>query len=140
PLVIGLLVALAVIVTLLAGLYPAFVQSAFNPVTSLKGASAISRGNLTLRRGLVVFQFGISQLMIIGTIVVARQMDFFQNRDLGFNKESVISFDVADSAHRQVLWQKLAANPGVTAISFSSGAPGYNSNFSGFGAPQLGIT
>ena len=139
PMVMVLLAGLAVFIILLAGLYPAFVLSAFSPAVSLKSASPVSSRGLTLRKTLVVLQFGISQLMIIGTIVVARQMDYFQNRDLGFNKESVISFDVADSAHRQVLWQKLAANPGVTAISFSSGAPGYNSNFSGFGAPQLGV-
>jgi len=140
PMVIVLLAGLAVFIILMAGLYPAFVLSAFRPAVSLKSASPVSSRGLTLRKSLVVLQFGISQLMIIGTIVVARQMDYFQNRDLGFNKESVISFDVADSAHRQVLWQKLAANPGVTAISFSSGAPGYNSNFSGFGALQLGVT
>lgn len=139
-LVIGLLAALVVVVTLLAGLYPAFVQSAFNPVTSLKGSSAISRGNLTLRRGLVVLQFGISQLMIIGTIVVARQMDFFQNRDLGFNKDFVISFDAPDSAHRQVVWNQLVSDPGITAVSFSSGSPANMSSASGYDAPQLGLT
>ena len=140
PLVIALLVLLTVFVILLAGLYPAFVQSAFRPAVSLKGTPAVSRGGLTLRRGLVVLQFGISQLMIIGTVVVARQMDFFQNRDLGFNKESVISFDSPDSAHRQQLWQQLAANPGISAISFSSGAPAYSNNAAGFDAPQLGLT
>ena len=140
PPVIALLAALTLFIILLAGLYPAFVQSAFRPVISLKGTPAVSRGGLTLRRGLVVLQFGISQLMIIGTVVVARQMDFFQNRDLGFNKDFVISFDVPDSAHRQVLWQQLAANPGVSAISFSSGAPAYTNNFAGFDAPQLGVT
>jgi putative ABC transport system permease protein len=139
-LVIGLLAALAVVVTLLAGLYPAFVQSAFSPVTSLKGASAISRGNLTLRRGLVVLQFGISQLMIIGTVVVARQMDFFQNRDLGFNKGFVISFDAPDSAHRQVVWNQLVSDPGITAVSFSSGSPAHMGGATGYDAPQLGLT
>ena len=140
PPVIALLAALTLIVILIAGLYPAFVQSAFRPAVSLKGTPAVSRGGLTLRRGLVVLQFGISQLMIIGTVVVARQMDFFQNRDLGFNKEFVISFDVPDSAHRQVLWQQLAANPGITAMSFSSGAPAYMGNATDFDAPQLGVT
>lgn len=140
PLVIALLAALTGFIILLAGVYPAFVQSAFRPVVSLKGTPVVSRGGMTLRRGLVVLQFGISQLMIIGTVVVARQMDFFQNRDLGFNKEFVISFDVPDSAHRQVLWQQLAANPGISAVSFSSGAPAYMNSATGFDAPQLGVT
>ncbi len=140
PLVIALLIGLTLFIILLAGLYPAFVQSAFLPVVSLKGAPAGSRSGLNLRRGLVILQFGISQLMIIGTVVVARQMDFFQNRDLGFNKESVISIEVPDSAHRQVLWQQLVTNPGVTALSFSSGAPVYNNQFTGYDAPELGLT
>jgi putative ABC transport system permease protein len=140
PMVMALLAALTVGVILLAGLYPAFVQSAFRPAVSLKGASAISRGNLALRRGLVVLQFGISQLMIIGTVVVARQMDFFQNRDLGFNKEFVVSFDLPDSAHRQVLWNQLVSDPAVGAVSFSSGAPAYMGNAAGYDAPQLGLT
>ena len=140
PVVVGLLATLTVGVTLLAGLYPAFVQSAFRPAVSLKGVPAVSRGNLTLRRGLVVLQFGISQLMIIGTVVVARQMDFFQNRDLGFNKDFVLSFELPDSAHRQVLWDQLASDPAISAVSFSSGAPAYMGNASGYDAPQLGLT
>jgi putative ABC transport system permease protein len=140
PAVIALLAGLIVLIIPLAGLYPAFVQSAFRPVLSLKGTNSMSRGGLTLRRGLVILQFGISQLMIIGTIIVARQMDFFQNRDLGFNKDFVVTFDVPDSAHRQVLWQQLAATPGITAMSFSSGSPANMSGATGYDAPQLGLT
>ncbi len=135
-----LLLALTLLIIPMAGLYPAFVQSAFRPAISLKGKPLVSRGGLGLRRGLVILQFGISQLMIIGSIVVARQMDFFQNRDLGFNKDFVISFDIPDSAHRQVLWQKLSAIPGISAISFNSGAPTYVNNATSFQAPQLGVT
>lgn len=123
PVIIGLLAALAAFVVVVAGLYPAFVQSAFQPALSLKGSPVAASGGLGLRRGLVILQFGISQLMIIGTIIVARQMDFFQNRDLGFNKDFVISFPSTDSAHAPVLNQQLHALPGVTAVSFSSGAP-----------------
>ncbi len=140
PVVLGLLAALTVFVILVAGLYPAFVQSAFQPVTSLKGKPAVSHGGLTLRRGLVILQFGISQLMIIGTIIVARQMDFFQNRDLGFNKDFVVTFPLPDSAHRQVLWQDLHAMPGVMDVSFSSGAPPYMGNATDFSDSARGIT
>jgi putative ABC transport system permease protein len=140
PIVIALLAGLIAVIIPLAGLYPAFVQSAFRPVLSLKGTSQVSHGGLTLRRGLVILQFGISQLMIIGTIVVARQMDFFENRDLGFNKDFVVSFDIPDSAHRQVLWQQLQATPGINAISFSSGSPANVTGATGYDAPQLGLT
>jgi len=139
PVVLTLLGSLAVFIIVVAGIYPAFVQSAFQPAISLKGEPVAAHGGLTLRRGLVILQFGISQLMIIGTIVVARQMDFFQNRDLGFNKDFVIQFGLPDSAHRQVLWQELSAMPGVTDISFSSGAPAYMNSATGYDDPDRGI-
>lgn len=140
PVVLLLLVGITLLVIPLAGLYPAFVQSAFRPILTLKGSAPNSRGGLVLRRSLVVLQFGISQLMIIGTIVVARQMDFFQNRDLGFNKDFVISFDLPDSAHRQLLWQQLSALPGVTALSYNTGSPANISGATGYDAPQYGVT
>jgi putative ABC transport system permease protein len=139
PVILALLAGLTCFIILVAGLYPAFVQSAFQPAISLKGKPVVRHGGLTLRRGLVILQFGISQLMIIGTIVVARQMDFFQNRDLGFNKDFVISFGLPDSAHRQVLSQELSAMPGVTDVSFSSGAPAYMGGATSFDDPDRGI-
>lgn len=140
PVVLAVLVGLTLVVIPLAGLYPAFVQSAFRPILTLKGSAPNSRGGLALRRGLVVLQFGISQLMIIGTIVVARQMDYFQNRDLGFNKDFVISFDIPDTAHRQLLWQQLSSLTGVSAISFNSGSPANLTGATGYDAPQYGLT
>lgn len=141
PEVIGLVVALTALIILAAGLYPAFVQSAFQPVNSLKsGSIGISGKGITLRKSLVFLQFAISQILIIGTLVVATQMDYFKNQDLGFNKEAVISLSIPDSKKRDVLRDQLAANPGVKDFSFSSGAPSYNSNFAPFSCPERGIT
>lgn len=140
PVVLCILVGLTIVVILLAGLYPAFVQSSFQPAVSLKGTRRVSWRGFTLRKSLVVLQFAISQLLIIGTVVVARQMDYFQNRDLGFNKESVITFAVPDSNRRAILKPELLADPNITAICFSSGAPSYNSNFAPFSCPSRGIT
>jgi hypothetical protein len=133
------MLGLTVVVILLAGLYPAFVQSAFRPAVSLKNKASLSFKGLTLRKSLVVVQFAISQVMIAGTLVVAYQMDLFQNRDLGFNKDAVISFIIPDQSKTPLLQQALVSNPGVRQVSFSSGAPGYN-NATSFSAPELGIT
>lgn len=141
PGVIGLLVVLTTLIILTAGLYPAFVQSAFQPVNSMKSvAGNIPGKGLTLRKGLVFVQFAISQILIIGTLVVATQMDYFKNHDLGFNKEAVVSFRVPDDKKREVLREQLSANPGVKDLSFSSGAPSYNTNFAPFKSPARGIT
>jgi ABC-type antimicrobial peptide transport system permease subunit len=140
PSALGLLLLIVVSTILLAGLYPAFVQSAFNPVQSLKSQSAQTMGGITLRKALVVLQFVISQVMIIGTLVVAYQMYFLKNQDLGFDKESVISFGIPDQSKRDVLRQQLLSNPGIAQLCFASGAPAYNSSYCDVSSPESDIT
>ncbi len=140
PVTVSVIIAITIVMILLAGLYPAFVQSSFNPVQSLKTQATVAGRRLTLRKSLVVVQFGISQVMIIGTLVVAYQMDYFKNRDLGFDKDAVITVGVPNRAKRELLQQQLMTNPGIKAISFASGAPAYSSSFSDFSSPELGVT
>jgi len=139
PVVIGWIGCLTILVILVAGLYPAFVLSAFQPVDSLKNKTGNFVRGFTVRKGLVVAQFAISQILIVGTLVVAHQMDYFENEDLGFNKDAVISVTVPDSAKGVILKQELISNPGVKQVSFSSGAPSYNNNFTNLSAPEFGI-
>jgi len=140
PVVISWIAGITIAVILIAGLYPAFVQSAFQPVDSLKNnAGRMSRG-FTLRKGLVVAQFAISQILIVGTLIVAHQMDYFENQDLGFNKESVVSFYIPDGKKTDVLKHELLNNPGVAQVTLSNGAPSYNNNFGPFRAPDHGLT
>ncbi len=80
----------AVIVGILAGSYPAFVLSEFNPAVVLKGSSKSGKANDMLRNGLVVFQFLISIFLIIGTLVVQKQMKYISDINLGYDKENVI--------------------------------------------------
>lgn len=140
PSLILLMLIVTISVILLAGLYPAFIQSAFKPAESLKSKPSLNFSGLTLRKSLVVVQFAICQVMIVGTLVVAYQMDFFENRDLGFDKQAVISFNIPDESKNNVLKQELLNNPGVKEISFSSGAPVISNNFTSFSSPEAGIT
>lgn len=139
PVVIGFIAASTMLVILLSGLYPAFVLSAFRPVDTLKSKMGTITRGFSLRKSLVVAQFAISQVLIVGTLVVANQMDFFENQDLGFNKDAVINLNIPDMAKTAVLRQELTNNPGVKDISFSSGAPSYNNNFTSFSAKEFGL-
>jgi putative ABC transport system permease protein len=121
-----LLVIIAV--TALAGLYPSLVMSGFKPITALKNKFTSAKvGGISLRRGLVVTQFAISQVLIIGTIVAISQMNFVNHADLGFEKEAVLTLSGnADSVNILKLAAfkaKLLQTPGVQAVSFSSDAP-----------------
>ncbi|HEX3385775.1 MAG TPA: ABC transporter permease, partial [Mucilaginibacter sp.] len=140
PVVIAYVAAITILVIVIAGLYPAFVQSAFQPVDSLKDKGGKFVKGFTLRKGLVVAQFAISQVLIVGTLIVARQMNFFENQDLGFNKDAVVSFYIPDHAKMDVLHQQLVSNTGIEQVAFSNGAPSYNNNFNSFTAPKFGIT
>ncbi len=121
-----LLIGLWVVVSLLSGLYPAFVLSGFNPITALKNKVSTPKASLVmLRRGLVVFQFLTAQILIIGAIVVAKQMDFVQSKPLGFDKDKVVDIALPENkpAELQALRNKLAAIPGISSESLSLGGP-----------------
>ena len=87
---IGLMLGISVIAGILAGLYPSFYLSAFQPVKILKGKLSMGAKSSWLRSGLVVIQFTISIGLIIGTLVVYSQMQYIQNKKLGFKKDQVL--------------------------------------------------
>lgn len=116
-----------VVVTFLSGFYPALVLSGFKSVNVLKSSIGVNNKDISFRRALVVFQFMIAQALIIGTLVVASQMDYFRNADMGFNKEAVINADFpGDSLSRTktgFLLNELNKMPGVQHVSFSTFTP-----------------
>ncbi|MCJ7582220.1 MAG: ABC transporter permease, partial [Candidatus Aminicenantes bacterium] len=93
---IPLLLGLVVFIGLLAGLYPAFFLASFDPVSVLKTETAGSLKKSKMRNVLVVFQFTVSIVLIVGTLVVQRQLNYIQNKDLGFNKEQTVIIKKTD--------------------------------------------
>jgi len=138
PVVWAFLLAATVLVTLLSGFYPAMVLAGFNPIKALrKDSGQQSVGGVPVRKVLVVGQFVIAQMLIIGTLVTISQLDYLRNMDLGFEKNLIytMSFqrDSASQSKLVDLKQRLLAIPGVDLVSFSSDAPAsgntWSSNF-----------
>lgn len=119
-----IITGLVIIITLLAGSYPAFYLASFKPVSVLKGLNVFKAGNSnrTIRNGLVVFQFTISTALIICTLVVYMQLRYIQNRDLGFDRENVVVFNNAEKLGRsqEQFRQEIAAMPQVKSASIST--------------------
>lgn len=128
------LLATTLTIILLSGIYPALIVSGFKPVLALKNKiTAASIGGVSLRRTLVVTQFAISQLLIIGTFVAVRQMNFVNSADLGFNKDALL---IIPGNTDSVSLQKMAGfkaqlmqTPGVKGVSFMADQPSSQNNW-----------
>lgn len=118
------LFALSLGIGILAGFYPSLVLSSFRPVSVLKGNFTTGTQGVFLRKGLVVFQFTISIVLIVSTIVVYTQLSYMRNQDLGFSKDQEIIINTNFDKNNFVFKQSLASIPGVLSSSFSSSVPG----------------
>jgi putative ABC transport system permease protein len=121
-LTLPLLLGLALAVGLLAGIYPAFYLSSFHPVAVLKGESSGKGRKSWMRNALVVFQFTVSIVLIIGTFVVYRQLRYIQNRNLGFNRDQVVIIHKADDLGKQfgAFKQELLSFPAIASAANTS--------------------
>ena len=122
---LGLIIGIGV----LSGAYPAFFLSNFKPVKTLKARGLSGGKDSWLQQGLVVFQFAVSTVMVIGALVIQDQMNFIQNQDLGFDKEQLVvlpmrSDDDLKPEQFELIKNRMLDFPGVEKASFATGTPG----------------
>lgn len=119
------LMAILIIVTFLAGLYPSLLLSGFSPLLALKANSTSQKaGGISVRRSLVVLQFAIAQALIIATLIIVGQMSYFQNSSMGFDRDAILNVTVPNDSLSGTRYASLKAEllrqPGITDISFST--------------------
>jgi putative ABC transport system permease protein len=125
------LIGFTVFIGLMSGLYPAFILSRFKPAVVLKGSFTVSTKGALLRKSLVVLQFTISIVMIVGTIVVYRQLQYMRHTQLGFNQEQVVTIPLKGPSVQQTataLKSRLLQNSIIKGVSLTNGTIGGEMN------------
>lgn len=134
-----MLLGIVLVVGLLGGSYPALYLSSFNPIDILKGGLSKASSNVTLRRILVVTQFSIAMVMLICTWVVYNQLNYLRNKDLGFDKQEVLS--IAANSNKDIRGQisnlknELRKNPQILSVSSAMAVPGQGIGFNLYSMP-----
>lgn len=127
PWMIGVYMLVAIVVGIGAGLYPAFVLSGFDAIRILRGKFQTSSQGVLLRKSLVVLQFVASVVMIITTLLVAKQIDYIKNKNLGFDKEQVINLNFSSGSLIQgmdVFKDAALQHPSISHAAYSNNMPG----------------
>ncbi len=131
------LAGVIIVVGFLAGSYPAFFLSGFSPIQALKGRLRLGSGGVFFRQSLVVVQFSISVLLIIGTIVISRQMNYVKTKQLGYNQEQIVVIKIDNDDiynHKETFKRELEASNNISSVSLASGEPGGFFDMQGFDA------
>lgn len=127
PWMLPVVTVLVLLVGVIAGSYPAFVLSAFDPASVLKGGDGRAPSSARIRKGLVVVQFALSMALIVSSLVVYRQLDFIQEMRLGFNDEQLVVVDINDGnarANFASMKEEFARDADVLGVSVTSNVPG----------------
>jgi putative ABC transport system permease protein len=119
------LVGLLIIISIVAGSYPAFFLSSFRPASVLKGQLQSALAGASFRKGLVVFQFSLSVVLIMASLVVFEQTQFIMSKNLGFNRENILIFDMHDgvSGNQQSFKNEALKFSGIHSITFAGQNP-----------------
>jgi putative ABC transport system permease protein len=133
PSLLLLLLGVTAFTGLVSGSYPAFFLSSFNPALVLKGTVKLNNGVANFRKGLVVFQFSLSALLIVSTLVVALQLQYIRNHNIGLNRDNVVAVELEGNLPQkyQIVKQELMDLPGVLAVSAANQNPLSVSNNTG---------
>jgi putative ABC transport system permease protein len=127
PVLALILIATSIVIGIFAGIYPAIILSGFQPIKVLKNMKLANNSNTSwLRQGLVLIQFSLSTLLIVSAIMVYRQTHFLNNKDLGFNKEQVLYFQMRGDVDKnlETFKSELKQSPGIIAVTSGYGLPG----------------
>jgi len=127
PMILLVLAGTALAAGLVSGIYPAFFLSAFRPAAIFRGGSLTGTRSALFRKSLVVLQFGLSTVFVVGTLVVASQIRYLQTRNLGYDKDSIVHFRLRGSLPKnyQAFKDELSQTAGIIGVTSSSDIPTY---------------
>ncbi|MBN2861902.1 MAG: ABC transporter permease, partial [Bacteroidales bacterium] len=134
PYSIPVLIGFIVVTGFLAGIYPAYYISSYKLIQVIRGEISSGRKSLGFRRGLILFQFLLSVILINGSLLISKQLKYTRDTDLGFEKERILTIDLSPTVlrNRENVKERLLQNPGILNVSYSYTIPGSHLNYEGF--------
>jgi putative ABC transport system permease protein len=134
PYTIPVLIGIILVTGFLAGIYPAYYISSYKTIQVVRGEITRGRKSLGFRRGLILFQFLISVILINGSLLISKQLKYTREKDLGFEKERILTIDLSSPVlrNRENVRERMLQNPEILDVSYSYTIPGSHLNYEGF--------